>query len=160
MVHGPAAGLELLGALAADSRMAGHHRADAVRAHLLEMAGNTLDAITHYSTAAGRTTSLPERNYLLTQVARLMEVSPRDGVAGLAGLSYTVYRSVVGEHPPLRDLPVANHRLPRRRCPPGDAISRSARLACCQHDFAFRHVSHASVALELENLENVILGRD
>ena len=40
MVHGPAAGLELLDALDADARLAGHYRLDAVRAHLLEMAGD------------------------------------------------------------------------------------------------------------------------
>ena len=40
MVHGPPAGLELLRALDADERMAGHYRLDAVRAHLLEMAGD------------------------------------------------------------------------------------------------------------------------
>ena len=71
MVHGPAAGLELLDALDADGRLAGHHRLDAVRAHLLEMAGDREAAIAHYRRAAGRTTSLPERNYLLTQAARL-----------------------------------------------------------------------------------------
>jgi predicted RNA polymerase sigma factor len=36
MVHGPAAGLERLDALAEDPRIEGHHRLDAVRAHLLE----------------------------------------------------------------------------------------------------------------------------
>ena len=40
MVHGPAAGLALLETLDADARLAGHHRLDAVRAHLLEMAGD------------------------------------------------------------------------------------------------------------------------
>ena len=40
MVRGPQAGLDLLGTLDADERMAGHHRLDAVRAHLLEMAGD------------------------------------------------------------------------------------------------------------------------
>ena len=39
-VHGPQAGLALLDALDGDERMAGHHRLDAVRAHLLEMAGD------------------------------------------------------------------------------------------------------------------------
>ena len=72
MVHGPAAGLELLKALDADARLAGHHRLDAVRAHLLERAGDREAAIAHYE-AAGRTTSLPERNYLLTQAARLSD---------------------------------------------------------------------------------------
>ncbi len=73
MVHGPAAGLDLLDALDADARLAGHHRLDAVRAHLLEMTGDHKAAITHYVIAAGRTTNLPERNYLLIQAARLRD---------------------------------------------------------------------------------------
>ena len=73
MVHGPAAGLELLRALDADARLAGHHRLDAVRAHLLERAGEPEAAIAHYRRAAGRTTSMPERNYLMTQAARLAD---------------------------------------------------------------------------------------
>jgi predicted RNA polymerase sigma factor len=64
-VNGPARGLELLKALDADRRLKGHHRLDAVRAHLLEMAGDHNAAINHYRIAASRTTSLPERNYLL-----------------------------------------------------------------------------------------------
>jgi len=81
MVHGPPAGLELLNALDADGRLAGHHRLDAVRAHLLELAGDRQAAIAHYRTAAGRTTSLPERNYLITQAARLRE-STSDPASG------------------------------------------------------------------------------
>jgi RNA polymerase sigma factor (sigma-70 family) len=73
MVHGPTAGLDLLNALDADGRLTGHYRLDAVRAHLLELAGDHAAAIAHYLTAAGRTTSLPERNYLMTQAARLRE---------------------------------------------------------------------------------------
>jgi RNA polymerase sigma factor (sigma-70 family) len=69
MVHGPAAGLAMLEPL--DERMPGHYRLDAVRAHLYEMAGDTDTAITHYRAAANRTTSVPERNYLTTQAARL-----------------------------------------------------------------------------------------
>ncbi len=76
MVHGPSNGLELLRALDSDARIAGHHRLDAVRAHLLEMAGDHQAAITHYRIAAGRTTSMPERNYLITQAARLSESTP------------------------------------------------------------------------------------
>ncbi len=75
MVHGPAAGLELLSGLDADERLAGHHRLDAVRAHLLERAGDREAAIAHFRRAAGRTTSLPERNYLMTQAARLSDAS-------------------------------------------------------------------------------------
>ena len=73
MVHGPSKGLELLKMLDSDPRLAGHHRLDAVRAHLLEMAGDHESAAKHYRTAAARTTSVPERNYLLTQAARLGE---------------------------------------------------------------------------------------
>jgi predicted RNA polymerase sigma factor len=71
MVEGPAAGLRLIEALDADPRMAGHYRLDAVRAHLFEMAGQHEVAIGHYRAAAARTTSIPERNYLATQAARL-----------------------------------------------------------------------------------------
>jgi predicted RNA polymerase sigma factor len=73
MVHGVQKGLELLRALDADGRLAGHHRLDAVRAHLLEMSGDRAAAIEHYLLAASRTTSVPERNYLLTQAALLRE---------------------------------------------------------------------------------------
>jgi RNA polymerase sigma factor (sigma-70 family) len=71
MVHGPHKGLELLDALQADSRLADHHRLDAVRAHLLELTGDRQGAAAYYRVAAGKTGSLPERNYLLTQAARL-----------------------------------------------------------------------------------------
>jgi predicted RNA polymerase sigma factor len=71
MVESPTTGLELLDALDADGRLKGHYRLAAVRAHLLEMAGECAAAIRHYRLAAGRTTSEPERNYLMTQAARL-----------------------------------------------------------------------------------------
>ncbi len=70
MVHGAAEGLALLDTLGADKRLAGHYRLDAVRAHLLEMAGDRQAAATHYRAAAGRTTSVPERNYLVARAAR------------------------------------------------------------------------------------------
>jgi len=73
MVHGPAKGLEMLDGLDADGRLAGHHRLGAVRAHLLEMAGERERAVACYRIAAGRTTSLPERNYLITKAAKLSE---------------------------------------------------------------------------------------
>ncbi len=73
MVHGPCTGLDLLKALDADGRLISHHRVDAVRAHLLERAGDHQAAIAHYRSAASRTTSIPERNYLMTQAARLSE---------------------------------------------------------------------------------------
>ena len=71
MVHGPAKGLELLKALDRDPRVASHYRLDSVRAHLLEKTGDHQAAIKHYRIAAARTTSIPERNYLITQAARL-----------------------------------------------------------------------------------------
>ena len=75
MVDGPPAGLELLAKLDTDGRLKGHYRLDAVRGHLLEMAGDLAAATEHYRIAANRTTSLPERNYLLMQAARLIEGS-------------------------------------------------------------------------------------
>jgi predicted RNA polymerase sigma factor len=81
MVRGPSAGLELLNALDADGRLTGHHRLDAVRAHLLEMSGDYQAAIAHYRVAAGRTTSMPERNYLTTQAARLRECIGSSGTS-------------------------------------------------------------------------------
>ncbi|MEU5527594.1 sigma-70 family RNA polymerase sigma factor [Micromonospora chersina] len=71
MVDGPRAGLALLGPLDADERTAGHHRLAAVRAHLLELAGDRDDARTAYLAAARATTSLPERHYLEVRAARL-----------------------------------------------------------------------------------------
>jgi predicted RNA polymerase sigma factor len=71
MVHGPAVGLEQLAVLDTDARLRGHYRLDAVRAHLLERAGDRASAIAHYRAAAERTTSIPERHYLLARAARL-----------------------------------------------------------------------------------------
>jgi RNA polymerase sigma factor (sigma-70 family) len=71
MVHGPRAGLEILAALAADKRMARHHRLLATRAHLLELSGATEAAGADYLQAARRATSVPERRYLAIQAARL-----------------------------------------------------------------------------------------
>jgi predicted RNA polymerase sigma factor len=78
MVHGPSQGLELLDVLQADGRLADHHRLDAVRAHLLELTGDRDQAARYYRAAAGKTGSLPERNYLLTQAARLSSESALD----------------------------------------------------------------------------------
>jgi RNA polymerase sigma factor (sigma-70 family) len=71
MVHGPAKALELLAPLAADDRLAEHHRLFAVRAHLCEMAGDNAAALEHYRAAASRTSSIPERNYLLAKASRV-----------------------------------------------------------------------------------------
>jgi predicted RNA polymerase sigma factor len=73
MVHGPAAGLERLAALAGDPRLRGSHRLDAVRGHLYERAGDRPAAIDAYLRAAKRTTSTAEREYLLVRAGRLRE---------------------------------------------------------------------------------------
>ncbi|VVJ19808.1 RNA polymerase ECF-type sigma factor [Amycolatopsis camponoti] len=73
MVHGPDAGLALLETV----ELAGH-RLDAVRAHLLELAGDVDGAVRHYDAAVARTTNTPEQRYLLTRAARLRE-SGRSG---------------------------------------------------------------------------------
>jgi predicted RNA polymerase sigma factor len=71
MVQGPAAGLDLLATLDHDDRMAEHHRLAAVRAHLLDLAGDHDAALASFLEAARSSTSLPERRYLETQAARL-----------------------------------------------------------------------------------------
>ena len=73
MVHGPQAGLGLLATLDADTRMSGHHRLQAVRANLLELAGSRAAARSCYQRAAQLSTSLPERRYLQQQAARLAD---------------------------------------------------------------------------------------
>ena len=70
-INGATKGLELLDVLSADARLANHHRLNAVRANLLELAGDRAGAIRNYRAAASRTASLPERNYLLAQAAKL-----------------------------------------------------------------------------------------
>ncbi|MFJ6455650.1 RNA polymerase sigma factor [Paenarthrobacter sp. NPDC091669] len=71
MVHGPVAGLELLVGL--DAALGRTHRLDAVRGHLLEMAGSYAEARAAYLAAAKKTGNLPERKYLMGKVARLDE---------------------------------------------------------------------------------------
>jgi RNA polymerase sigma factor (sigma-70 family) len=71
MVEGPAAGLTLVDAVASEGSLKEHHRLDAVRAHLLEMSGDRQSALVHYRRAAQHSASIPERNYLLAQAARL-----------------------------------------------------------------------------------------
>jgi len=78
MVEGPAAGLTRLDELARDPRIADHYRLDAVRAHLLERAGDAAAAVERYRAAAARTQSLPERDYLLRKAARLAALRTGD----------------------------------------------------------------------------------
>jgi RNA polymerase sigma factor (sigma-70 family) len=77
MVHGPGEGLQLIAELDATCRLRDHHRLHAVRGHLLEMAEELTGAIENYQAAAARTASLPERNYLLAQAARLRGLQGR-----------------------------------------------------------------------------------
>jgi RNA polymerase sigma factor (sigma-70 family) len=71
MAEGPSAGLTVLDSV--EEELSGHYRLDAVRAHLLEMAGETEAALTHYRAAAGRTTNLREQRYLAKRAARLKD---------------------------------------------------------------------------------------
>jgi RNA polymerase sigma factor (sigma-70 family) len=69
MARGPLAGLAVLGGLDGDERMAGNHRVEAVRGHLLERAGDRAAAHTAYLKAAAMTTSVPEQRYLTMRAA-------------------------------------------------------------------------------------------
>ena len=71
MVDGPQVALTALDRAARDPALAEHHRTAAVRAHLLEMAGNPDEAREQYRLAARRTLSLPEQRYLESRAARL-----------------------------------------------------------------------------------------
>ena len=71
MVRGPQAGLDLLATLDGDARLRDTHRVEAVRAHLLELAGERQAALAAYRSAARRTTSLPEKRHLEARAARL-----------------------------------------------------------------------------------------
>jgi RNA polymerase sigma factor (sigma-70 family) len=75
MVHGPRPGLDQLAAAASEPSLASHHRTNAVRAHLLEMTGDSAAAAAEYQLAAHRTLSIPERRYL---------ESRRDGLSRVA----------------------------------------------------------------------------
>ncbi len=74
MVHGPAAGLELLEPL--DEQLRGSYRLDAVRGHLYEMLGDGDRAADHFRRAARRTTSLPEQRYLAAKAASRTALTP------------------------------------------------------------------------------------
>jgi len=72
MVNGPAEGLRQLEELEAGP-LRDHYRLFAVRAHLLELAGDLPGAMRDYQAAALSTASISERNYLLEQTARLRD---------------------------------------------------------------------------------------
>jgi predicted RNA polymerase sigma factor len=75
MANGPSAGLGLLDGLERD--LGDHHRLHSVRAHLLEMTGDSGAAIAEFKAAAARTLNLREQQYLTTQAARLTTESER-----------------------------------------------------------------------------------
>jgi predicted RNA polymerase sigma factor len=68
-VDGPDAGLALLDGLEGD--LGDHHRLHAVRAHLLERAGDPDAALVEFRAAAEGARNQREREYLTTQAARL-----------------------------------------------------------------------------------------
>jgi RNA polymerase sigma factor (sigma-70 family) len=69
MAQGPTAGLALLDGL--EEQLGDHHRLHSVRAHLLELDGDTETAIVEFRAAAARTANLREQQYLTTKAARL-----------------------------------------------------------------------------------------
>jgi RNA polymerase sigma factor (sigma-70 family) len=74
MVHGPSTGLALLDDLG--ERLGDHHRVHSVRAHLLELAGDSENAVIEFRAAAARTRNLREQAYLTTKAARLATAPP------------------------------------------------------------------------------------
>ncbi len=71
MTDGPQAGLDRLVDLEKDERIGDDHRLHAVRAHLLELAGDRAAARESYELAARRATSIPVQRYLNGRANRL-----------------------------------------------------------------------------------------
>ena len=71
MAHGAHTGLLMIDPLLTGPGGVQEHRVHAVRAHLLELAGETAAAAESYRQAARLTTSLPEQRYLLRRLAAL-----------------------------------------------------------------------------------------
>ena len=78
MVHGPTRGLEVLAE--AETRLDDHHRVEAVRAYLLERAGELEAAAAAYRRAAALATNLPEQRHLARRAASLANPSADDGI--------------------------------------------------------------------------------
>jgi RNA polymerase sigma factor (sigma-70 family) len=76
MARSPRVALDELDTATADPVLAAHHRTYAVRAHLLELAGQTGAARHQYELAARRTLSVPEQRYLLSRADRLTSSPP------------------------------------------------------------------------------------
>jgi RNA polymerase sigma factor (sigma-70 family) len=75
MVDGAAAGLAELETVSTDPLLAQSHRLAAARGHLLERAGRNHEAADAYRSAANRTTSTPERTYLLLRAAQVNDTA-------------------------------------------------------------------------------------
>lgn len=86
MVQGPLAGLAIIAPLLDQPRMNRYHRTHAVRAHLLEQAGEPEDAVRAYTRAATQTASIPEQRYLNARAAQLIH---RDGSAAVTSAEST-----------------------------------------------------------------------
>jgi RNA polymerase sigma factor (sigma-70 family) len=79
MAYEPAIGLAMLDSLMTDPAMQRHHRLYAVRAHLLELNGDTDAAAEHYRRAAQLTASQPEQRYLNRRLAQLSDSANQAG---------------------------------------------------------------------------------
>jgi len=78
MALGPREGLAMVEPLLDEPAMARYHRTHAVRAHLLEMAGDREGALAAYATAARLTASIPEQRYLNDRASRLNDENGDD----------------------------------------------------------------------------------
>jgi len=75
MIAGPRAGLERIRQIEADPRINADRRFHAVRAHMLEMAGERAAALDAYRAAARAATNLQQQRYLNEQISRLADCS-------------------------------------------------------------------------------------
>ncbi len=82
MAFGPAAGLELVDALASERALAGYHLLPSVRADLLERLGRRDEAYAELTRAAGMTANEQERVLLLERAAGLVSAKSQPPPAG------------------------------------------------------------------------------
>jgi RNA polymerase sigma factor (sigma-70 family) len=82
MAQGPKVGLAILAGLR--DRLGDHHRFHAVRAHLLELAGDTEGAVVEFRAAAARATNLREQRYLTAKAAHLT-TTPAEATKSASG---------------------------------------------------------------------------
>jgi predicted RNA polymerase sigma factor len=77
MAEGPAAGLAILDAIAADSALKNYHLLPSVRADLLRKLGRLDEARAEFARAAALTQNSRERDFLLSRAASCTAESPR-----------------------------------------------------------------------------------